>query len=127
MIRKRETKPFYIPVIPLVTVLDWDKLHQFNDEFTTRYAKQLSIGFDLTNVFERELSALETGIKFFEIGKEYTSEGHTVKIVCQIEEAFFGVILDGEEEYQVEIMHDEESEYFIVFRDNGERIQFKPN
>lgn len=126
MIRKRETQPFYIPVIPLVTELDWDKLHQFNDEFTTRYAKQLSIGFDLTNVFERELSAFETGIKFFEIGKKYTSEGHTVKIVCQIEEAFFGVVLDGEEEYQVEIMHDEESEYFIVFRDNGERIQFKP-
>ena len=123
--RKRETQPFCIPVMTVTTNLDWDDLHRFNDEFISRYSKQLSCGLDMTNVFERELATFESGIKFFEIGNEYTSEDHTVKIVCQIEEAFFGVILDGEEEYQVEIMHDEESEYFIVFRDNGKKIQFK--
>ncbi len=124
--RKRETQPFYIPVMTVTTDLYWDQLHQFNDEFISRYSKQLSCGINMTNVFERELSCFETGIRYFEIGKEYTSEGHTVKIVCQIEEAFFGVILDGEEEYQVEILHDEKSEYLNIFRDNGEKIQFKP-
>lgn len=122
---KRITKPFTIPVIDITTSLDWEQLHEFNDTFITRYAKQLSEGKDMRNVFERELSCYETGIAFFEIGAEYFQNGHSLEVLCMIEESSFGVLFDGEE-LMVDIQHDDESEYINVFLPNGERIQFKP-
>ena len=130
--RKRNQHPFTIPMIQVYTNLDWDELHRFNDEFTTRYADILSQGVDYRNVFERELSCFETGIKCFHIGDEYQiGDRYTIKITCQIEEYAFGVnVIDNiiKDDYveECEIFHDDESEYIYV-NVGRQRIQVRPN
>lgn len=125
--RKRITEPFTIPVVEVSTNLDWDDLHKFNDDFVTRYSDILSTGVDMRNVFERELSCHETGIKFFEIGKEYiVSDRYKIKVVCQIEEYALGVIVNDDYDIELEIFHDDESEYLMLPIDRGQTIQVKP-
>ena len=129
--RKRNSNPYTIPMIEVTTNLDWDRLHQFNDEFTTRYADILSQGVDYRHVFERELSCHEAGIKYFHIGDEYQiGDRYAIKITCQIEEYAFGVnVIDNitKDDYveECEIHHDDESEYFFL-NVGRQRIQVKP-
>ena len=129
--RKRNSNPYTIPMIEVTTNLDWDELHRFNDEFVSRYSDILSQGVDYRNVFERELSCFETGIKCFHIGDEYQiDDRYTIKITCQLEEYAFGVnVIDNitKDDYveECEIHHDDESEYFLL-NVGRQRIQVKP-
>lgn len=129
--RKRNSNPYTIPMIEVTTNLDWDELHKFNDDFITRYSDILSAGVDMRNVFERELSCHETGIKFFEIGKEYSlNERYSIMITGQMEEHSFAVCVNDNkfnDEYveECEIFHDDKTEYIMV-NVGGKRIQVKP-
>lgn len=131
MRNNRKSNPFTIPMIQVSTNLDWDALHQFNDEFVSRYSDILSVGNDMRNVFERELSCFETGIRFFEITKLYTiDERYSFFITGQIEEYAFGVCvvdkkLNDECVEECEIFHDDESEY-IYINVGRQRIQVRP-
>lgn len=129
--RKRNSNPYTIPMIEVTTNLDWDELHRFNDEFVSRYSDILSQGVDYRNVFERELSCFETGIKYFHIGDEYQiGDRYTIKITCQIEEYAFGVnVIDNitKDDYveECEIHNDDESEFFFL-NIGRQRIQIRP-
>lgn len=117
--------------IKIATPLTKEQIHEFNSDFITRYAEPLSEGIDMIAVWERELSCLETGIVPFEIGNEYSLNGRfTVKILSQIEEHSFGVLVTDNmynDEYveECEIFHDDQSEYIMV-NAGGKRIQVKP-
>lgn len=93
--------------------LDWDKLHQFNFDFVTRYAKQLSEGKDMRFVFEYELSCFESGLKNFYLGQTYkNSEGEIMKVVDRREDML--VIEYQGEYYEVDYWHEGDVEYCIM-------------
>lgn len=98
------------------TRLTQEQIHEFIDDFTTRYKTFISVGMDLTNVYERELTAFENGTSFFEIGKTYSciEEGHPdITIRGQREESWLVYELDGDLD-EAEIFHDEDGEYIFV-------------
>lgn len=111
--RKRETKPFYVPVMTVTTELDWDKLHQFVSDFTDRYAKQLNDGRDLRFVYEFELSCFETGLKHFYLGETYTNSDGVVMKVIDRREDMLVIECDGEN-FGVDYWHEDGMEYCIM-------------
>ena len=105
------------------------QLHEFNSEFITRYAKILSRGKrkeEMQHNHWREISAFETGIKYFQLGKEYKSEdgNYILKIGGMIEEHSFYATVNRRSAV-LEIFHDDESEY-LIYHTCGKKIQFKP-
>lgn len=92
---------------------DRDKLHDFNFDFCSRYAKRLSEGKDMRFIFEYELSCYETGLNCFHLGQKYTNpEGEEMKIVDRRED--FLVIEFAEELYSVDYWHEGGTEYCIM-------------
>lgn len=105
------------------------QLHEFNSDFITRYAKILSKGKrkeEMQHNHWREISAFETGIKYFQLGKEYKSEdgNYILKIKGMIEEHSFSATVNGKR-VTLEIFHDDVSEY-LIYHTCGKKIQFKP-
>ena len=118
------------------------QLHQFNDEYITRYAHILSEGKRVEEMKRnhwRELSCFETGLKCFRIGGTYESNEvyldgkkthyirkHILKIKGMFDETSFSCNIDGEDEV-VEFDHDDESETIDYFPyEHGRlRIHFK--
>lgn len=106
---KERNNPFFAK-IQANNELDWEKLHQFNYDFCTRYAKQLSEGKDMRFIFEYELSAFETGLKCFYLGKMYKNYwGQTMTVVDRREDML--VIEYQGEYYGVDYWHEGNIEY----------------
>lgn len=113
VMRKRETQPFYIPVMTVTTDLDWDQLHKFNDDFISRYAKELNDGRDLRFIFEFELSCFETGLKHFYLGQTYTnSDGEVMKVIDRREDMLI-IKYDGDY-YGIDYFHNDGMEYCVM-------------
>lgn len=109
---KERNNPFYAK-IKANNELDWEKLHQFNFDFVTRYAKQLSEGKDMRFIFEYELSCFESGLKCFHLGQTYKNlNGGVMKVVDRREDML--VIEFVEELYSVDYWHEDNVEYCIL-------------
>lgn len=91
------------------------QMHEFNEDFISRYAKRLSLGEDLRMVWEREFTATETGIKFFELDKEYVSDDgkEKIKYLGMLDEAYSLIEYHGEQ-VEVEMFHNNRSEYIVL-------------
>lgn len=110
--RKEGENPFFAKISASNTI-DWGDLHQFNFDFCTRYAKQLSEGVDLRFVFEYELSCFETGLNCFHLGQKYTNEeGETMTVVDRREDML--VIEYNGEFYGVDYFYEGNIEYCIM-------------
>lgn len=109
---KERNNPFYAK-IQANNELNWEKLHQFNFDFVTRYAKQLSDGKDLRFVFEYELSCAETGLKNFYLGKSYKNSDNEVMTVVDRREDMLVIEYKGEY-YEVDYWHEDDIEYCIM-------------
>lgn len=109
---KERKNPFYAKINTNDT-LDWGKLHDFNFDFCTRYAKQLSEGKDMRFIFEYELSCYETGLKCFRLGQKYTnSEGEEMTVADRREDML--VIEYKNEFYGIDYWHEDNIEYCIM-------------
>lgn len=108
----KKENPFYAK-IKANNELNWGKLHDFNFEFCSRYAKQLSEGKDMRFIFEYELSCFETGLKNFYLGKTYTNPDGEVMTVVDRREDFL-VIEYQNEYYAVDYWHEDNIEYCLM-------------
>ena len=74
------------------------EMHEFNADFISRYAKRLSRE-DLRMVWNREFTATETGVAFFQLDKEYVSDDgkETIKYLGMLDEAYSLIEYLGEE------------------------------
>ena len=111
-------------------MLTKEQVRKFNSEYISRYKKILSQGKrveEMQHCHWRELSAYETGIKYFQLGKEYKSEdgNYILKIGGMIEEHSFSATINRRRRVVLEIFHDDESEY-LIYHTFGKDIQFKP-
>ena len=111
-------------------MLTKEEVRKFNSEYITRYKKILSKGKrveEMQHNHWREISAFETGIKYFHLGEEYKSEdgNYILKIGGMIEEHSFYATVNRRRKVVLEIFHDDESEY-LIYHTCGKKIQFKP-
>ena len=110
-------------------MLTKEQVRKFNSEYISRYKKILSKGKrveEMQHNHWREISAFETGIKYFQLGKEYKSEdgNYILKIGGMIEEhSFYATV--NRRRVVLEIFHDDESEY-LIYHHYGKKIQFRP-
>lgn len=99
------------------------EMHEFNADFISRYAKRLSRE-DLRMVWDREFTATETGVAFFQLDKEYVSDDgkETIKYLGMLDEAYSLIEYQGEE-VEVEMQHNNRTEYIIIHR-GSQTVEF---
>ena len=114
-------------------MLTKEEVRKFNSEYISRYAKILSKGKrkeEMEHNHWREISAFETGIRYFKLGEKYksTDEKHLLKVEGMVEEHSFYGRLDGKK-VTLFIYHDDESEFLVYQPKFGSRtpIQFEPH
>lgn len=90
-----------------------EEVHNFIEEFTTRYKDYLNENRDMRNVFERELNCLIANSKCFKIGEKYSNNDRSKSITIenQIEEHSLIVKDNYGEYYECFILYDEVGEY----------------
>lgn len=72
-----------------------EDLHDFNADFTTRYSKWLSQGYDMREQYNRELEGLINGYSVFQLYREYTNSYGVKMVIEEIGECVI-ITLDGE-------------------------------
>lgn len=88
-------------------------IHRFNDGFTSRYAGRLSKGEDLTFVWDYEIGCMQTGVKCFELDREYTNRIGLTITVRQRREDFLIVEYEGDL-YEADYGREDGTEFLVV-------------
>lgn len=110
---KSKSESFYMPIQQVKYGLSEQEVHDFVDEFTTRYAVQLNEGRDLRFVYDFELSCLETGLKHFYLGQTYTNKDGDIMVVVDRREDMLVIEYKGEW-YGVDYWHEDGMEWCVM-------------
>lgn len=123
---KSKSESFYMPIQQVKYGLSEQEVHDFVDEFTTRYAVQLNEGRDLRFVYDFELSCLETGLKHFYLGQTYTNKDGDIMVVVDRREDMLVIDYKGEW-YGVDYWHEDGMEWCVMEETRWSATDIQPN